>query len=70
VATEANLRKIQRRVQAGALRGADQIGLRVGRLVNQYKVAKHFGPTPISWTVDDWGHNSMQGCPRRRRRPL
>jgi transposase len=42
VATEANLRKIQRRVQAGALRGADQIGLRVGRLVNQYKVAKHF----------------------------
>ena len=41
-ATEKNLRAIQQRVDAGKLRGADAIGLRVGRLVNQYKVAKHF----------------------------
>ncbi len=40
--TEANLQKIKDRVDAGKLAGADQIGLRVGRIVNQYKVAKHF----------------------------
>jgi transposase len=41
-ATEENLRKIQTRVDAGRLAGADAIGLRVGRVINQYKVAKHF----------------------------
>lgn len=41
-ATEENLRKIQARVDAGKLAGADAIGLRVGRVINQYKVAKHF----------------------------
>jgi transposase len=40
--TEANLRKIKDRVDAGKLAGADQIGLRVGKVINQYKVAKHF----------------------------
>ncbi|MCL4775070.1 MAG: IS1634 family transposase [Burkholderiaceae bacterium] len=41
-ATEKSLQAIQARVQAGRLRGMDAIGLRVGRVVNQYKVAKHF----------------------------
>jgi hypothetical protein len=41
-ATERNLDKIKARVDAGKLAGADEIGLRVGRVVNQYKVAKHF----------------------------
>jgi transposase len=41
-ATEQSLRKIQARVDAGKLAGADEIGLRVGRVINQYKVAKHF----------------------------
>jgi len=41
-ATERNLDKIKARVDAGKLTGADEIGLRVGRVVNQYKVAKHF----------------------------
>ncbi|MEO8855642.1 MAG: IS1634 family transposase, partial [Burkholderiaceae bacterium] len=41
-ATEASLAKIKARVDAGKLAGADAIGLRVGKLVNQYKVAKHF----------------------------
>jgi len=41
-ATERNLLAIQQRVQAGKLAGADAIGLRVGKVVNQYKVAKHF----------------------------
>ena len=29
-------------MQAGRLRGQDQIGVRVGKVVNQYRVAKHF----------------------------
>jgi transposase len=41
-ATEKNLQTIQARVDASKLRGADAIGLRVGKVVNQYKVAKHF----------------------------
>jgi transposase len=41
-ATEANLEKIRARVDAGKLAGQDEIGLRVGKLVNQFKVAKHF----------------------------
>jgi transposase len=41
-ATEANLDKIKARVDAGKLAGRDEIGLRVGRVINQYKVAKHF----------------------------
>ena len=42
VATEKNLLQIKARVDAGKLSGADAIGLRVGKVVNQYKVAKHF----------------------------
>jgi hypothetical protein len=41
-ATEKNLAKIQARVEAGRLAGADAIGVTVGKVVNQYKVAKHF----------------------------
>ena len=42
VATERNLDKIKARVDAGKLAGQDEIGLRVGKLINQYKMAKHF----------------------------
>jgi transposase len=41
-ATEKNLQKVRAMVQAGRLRGQDKIGLRVGKVINQYKVAKHF----------------------------
>ena len=41
-ATEGNLDKIKARVDAGKLAGQDDIGVRVGKLVNQYQVAKHF----------------------------
>jgi transposase len=41
-ATERNLAKIKARVDAGKLAGQDEIGLRVGKVINQYKVAKHF----------------------------
>ena len=41
-ATEKSLQAIKQRVDAGRLAGADAIGLRVGKVINQYKVAKHF----------------------------
>lgn len=41
-ATENNLQKIKARVDAGKLVGRDEIGLRVGKVINQYKMAKHF----------------------------
>ena len=42
VATERSLDQIKARVDAAKLAGTDAIGVRVGRVVNQYKVAKHF----------------------------
>lgn len=41
-ATEKNLKKVRSAVAAGRLKGQDNIGVRVGKVVNQYKVAKHF----------------------------
>ena len=44
-ATGQELAKIRARVARGALKGRDKIGLRVGRIVNRYKVGKHFALT-------------------------
>ena len=44
-ATEEALRTIQTRIEAGRLTGQDKIGLAVGRVVNRYKMAKHFALT-------------------------
>jgi hypothetical protein len=44
-ATTAELEKVQRQVAKGRLRGRAEIGVRVGRVVNKYKVAKHFALT-------------------------
>ena len=41
-ATEKDLQSIQARIAAGKLAGADKIGVAVGKVVNRYKVAKHF----------------------------
>ncbi|MDP1649265.1 MAG: IS1634 family transposase [Rubrivivax sp.] len=41
-ATERGLDKIRLRVDAGKLVGQDKIGLRVGKIIDKYKVAKHF----------------------------
>ena len=41
-ATERNLAKIKARVDATKLSGRDKIGLRVGKFIDQYKMAKHF----------------------------
>jgi len=53
-ATEHNLDKIKARVDAGKLAGPDEIGLRVGKVINQYKMAKHFelaiGDTTFSFS--------------------
>ena len=42
VATEKELQRIRTRVEDGALSGEDKIGVRVGKVVNKYKVAKLF----------------------------
>jgi hypothetical protein len=44
-ATERHLVKIKARVEAGKLAGQDAIGVRVGKVIDQYKVAKHFALT-------------------------
>ncbi|MDA8351523.1 MAG: IS1634 family transposase, partial [Pseudomonadota bacterium] len=41
-ATEKELEKVRARVDRGRLRGQAAIGVCVGRVVNKYKVAKHF----------------------------
>lgn len=41
-ATRQELEEVRGRVQNGRLRGQANIGVRVGRVVNKYKVAKHF----------------------------
>ena len=41
-ATATELEKVRRMVGHGRLRGQDKIGVRVGKVVNKYKVAKHF----------------------------
>jgi hypothetical protein len=46
-ATEEKLRKIQARVRRAkrSLRGCDAIGIAVGKIINHYKMAKHFDIT-------------------------
>jgi hypothetical protein len=41
-ATEALLAKIKNQVSAGRIKDADKIGVRAGKVINRYKVAKHF----------------------------
>ena len=52
-ATEVKLAEIKARVDAGKLVGQDKIGVRVGKVVNKYKMAKHFelriGEASLGW---------------------
>lgn len=41
-ATQKELEKVRARVDRGALKGQAAIGVRVGRVLNKYKVGKHF----------------------------
>jgi transposase len=43
-ATAQELDKVRARVESGRLKGADAIGVRVGRVIDKYKVGKHFEP--------------------------
>lgn len=53
-ATEALLDKIAARVTAGTLSGQDTIGVAVGKVIDRYKMAKHFtlhiGPDTFTYT--------------------
>ena len=64
-ATEIELEKIADAVarEKRPLRGADKIGLRVGRVVNRYKMAKHF-ETEI--TEDSFSFSRKEPPDRRR----
>ena len=41
-ATTEELEKIQRMIERGYLKDVDKIGVRVGKVINKYKMAKHF----------------------------
>jgi hypothetical protein len=44
-ATEKELQKVRARIEKGSLAGRDKIGVRVGKVLNKYKVGKHFALT-------------------------
>lgn len=44
-ATEKELEKVRARIDNGSLAGRDKIGIRVGKVLNKYKVGKHFALT-------------------------
>ncbi len=79
-ATEALLEPIAASVTAGRLAGADKIGVRVGKVINRHKMAKHFSlditDTAFGYTRND-ADDRGRGRPRRdlhraylpRRRP-
>ena len=52
-ATEASLAAIKASVDAARLSGQDKIGVRVGKIINKFKVAKHFelsiGDASLTW---------------------
>ncbi len=45
VSTEQELEKVRTRIENGSLAGRDKIGVRVGKVLNKYKVGKHFALT-------------------------
>ncbi len=58
-ATEEKLAEIRQRVTDGKLSGKDNIGVRVGRVVNKYKMAKHF-ELDIGEATLGWSHRQEQ----------
>jgi hypothetical protein len=58
-ATQAELDKITRLVEAGKLTGAARIGVRVGKVAGRFQVAKHFDLT-ISDTSFAWTRRQAQ----------
>jgi transposase len=56
-ATTREIQKVSRMVENGRLEGRAQIGVRLGRVINKYKVAKHFkldiGERSLSWNLQE-----------------
>ncbi len=56
-ATCAELEKIQGMIKRGSLKQKDKIGVRVGRVINKYKMAKHFvldiGESHFTYEIDE-----------------
>ncbi len=56
-ATKEELEKIKEMVKKGSVRGKGEIGVRVGRVVNKYKVAKHIKlkitPARLNFEIDE-----------------
>lgn len=56
-ATSRELDKIQGMIDRGFLKQKDKIGLRVGRIINKYKMAKHFvldiGESHLAYQIDE-----------------
>ena len=65
-ATEKQLTAIKKRVQAGTLRGADKIGIAVGKDAGKYKMGKHFA---ITITDSTFTFDRDRDRHRRRSRP-
>src|SRR6266540_3433587 len=58
-ATSAELDKVAASVQAGKLRGAGAIGVKVGRVLGRFKMAKHF---TLDITDTSFGYTRNQGA--------
>jgi transposase len=56
-ATRGELEKVSRMIAKGRLAGKATVGLRVGRVINKYKVAKHFkleiADKAFTWRIDE-----------------
>ncbi len=64
-ATEQELKKVQTRIENGSLAGRDKIGVRVGKVLNKYKVGKHF-----ALSIEESGFRSSAWISRSLRKPL
>jgi transposase len=56
-ATERELEKVATSVRAGRLKGQDKIGVRVGKVLNRYKVGKHFA---VEITEQSFSYSRLQ----------
>ncbi|MBF0630719.1 MAG: transposase [Magnetococcales bacterium] len=60
--TVRQMEPIQRSVATGRLCGQDKIGLRVGRVINRYKMARHFqleiGEASFNWHINQANINT------------
>jgi len=71
--TEKALQQLALAVTAGRLTGKEKIALRVGRVLNRFKMARHFKPCPrvcpVPYAVEarrSGGPADRGGCPQRR----